>query len=356
MKMNKGKREVLFGVVTALSIAAAPFALSQSTGTAVVAQTATVVGACGKLFDVDSNAAGLTAQERAALIQKNLDNAIIKAHNRTPDAVAVQVVNRNPVVTLDGFHIATADGNSAARNRMSQMQLAQKWADSIKFCLADAIAIDKYLAMLTGKFATTAAAPREEEVAYAPAGMFLPIKLATPISSEASRIGETVQAVISSDIPLQTTQSGTKYEAYLPAGSVAIGEFIEAGNDYLGKNAFGVRFHEIRTPDGEVIPINAHVLGGIGTWVTVGTEPNITHCAMPNGKKETAKVGLLASKGEICGGWRGRPIQAGIDVPYQKLVFKRRTGINVAAGERMIMQLTAPTAIAVCTNCAGPSM
>src|SRR4029077_1875388 len=103
-----------------------------------VAERATVMGACGKLFDVDANAAGITAQERAAIIQKNLDSAIIHAKNRTPSAVNVMVVNRNPVVTLDGFHIATADGNSAARHRTTQMQLAQEWANSIKFCLADA--------------------------------------------------------------------------------------------------------------------------------------------------------------------------------------------------------------------------
>ena len=185
MKMKIGKfsvkKGVLLGVFTALSIVVGPAAMSQVTGSTYLAETASIVGACGKLFEVDANAAGLTAQERAAIIQKNLDYAVVYAKNRAPSAVQVLVVNRNPVVTLDGFHIATADGNSAARNRMTALQLAQKWADSIKFCLADASAMDKYLSMLTGNYAQVAAAPRSEMVAYVPAGTFLPIKLVTPI-------------------------------------------------------------------------------------------------------------------------------------------------------------------------------
>ena len=352
MKMKIGKfsvqKEIVFGVITALSIATMPLALSQST---YLAETASVMGACGKLFDVDANAAGLTAQERAAAIQKNLDYAIVHAHNRTPSAVQVAVVNRNPVVTLDGFHIATADGNSAARNRMTQMQLAEKWANSIKFCLADAAAIDKYLAMLTGNYKAAAAVPRSETVAVAPAGMYLPVKLTTAINSETSQIGDRVEAVLTTDIPLKTSQSATTYEAYIPAGTVACGQLVDASNAYLGKNAFQVKFDSLRTPDGELIPVNAHVLGGVGTWVVFGTEPKVAEFAMINGIKPNTAIGQTAAKGNICGAWRGAPGGASVDIPYQKLVFTRRTGIAVPCGEPMIVQLAATTAIAVCTSC-----
>jgi hypothetical protein len=353
MKMKIGKFSVnLFGVVTALSIAMAPVALSQTSGGTFLTETASVVGACGKLFDVDSNAAGLTAQERATAIQKNLDYAIVHASNRAPSAVRVMVVNRNPVVTLDGFHIATADGNSAARASLSQMALAQKWADSIKFCLADAAAMDKYLSMLTGKFAPVAQGPREQLVAYLPAGDFLPIKLITPIDSEVSRIGDPVQAVLTTDVPLRTSQSATQYEAYLPAGTAVIGNLSDGSNHYTGKNAFSIRFNEFRTPDGSSIPINGHIFGGIGSWVAWNTHPaQVEHASSP-----TAMTGILASKGTICGGWRGDAIGAGLDVPFQKLVMTRRTGVAIPAGEPMMLQMAAPTAIALCSNCGTESI
>jgi hypothetical protein len=368
MKMKLGnlsvRKTAVLSAVAALSLAIAPLAISQTTS---VVATASVVSACGKLFDVDSNAAGLTAQERAAIIQKNLDNAIINAKNRTPDAVRVMVVNRNPIVALDGYHIATADGNSAARNRMTQMQLAQKWADSIKFCLADAAAMDKYLSMLTGKYPQQAAAPRRDEIAYMPAGAFLPVKMVTPISSETSMVGDRIEAVLSTDVPLRTDYHGSEYSAYLPAGSVAVGELVDATNSFLGKNALGVRFNEIRTPDGEVIPVNAHVFGGIGTWVHNTTDPQVAECGGTasilkdelggSGLRERTLARVIPSKGQICGGWRGRPIGAGLDIPYMKLTFARRTNIQVPSGEPMLMQLAAPSTIAVCTNCgSGPAM
>lgn len=361
MKMRIGRlsvrREKLLGAVAALSIAMAPLAIAQTT---YVAETASVISACGKLFDVNANAAGLTAQERAAIIQKNLDNAIINAKNRTPSAVNVMVVNRNPVVTLDGFHIATADGNSAARARMTQMELAQKWADSIKFCLADAAAIDKYLSMLTGKYPQQAQGAYRDEVAYAPAGMFLPIKMVSCINSETALPGDRIEAVISTDVPLRTDYHGSEIGAYLPAGSVVVGEMIDATNSFLGKRALGVRFNEIRTPDGEAIPINAHVLGGIGTWVHLNTDPQVAECGgtasvlrdeLSKGLQEKTLARVIPSKGQICGGWRGYPQEAGLGIPYMKLVFKRKTGITVPSGEPMVMQLTAPTTIALCGNC-----
>lgn len=352
MKMITGKFSVrLLGGIAALSIALAPMAISQTTGATYLAETASVVGACGKLFDIDSNAAGLTAQERAAAIQKNLDYAIVHAKNRTPAAVNVLVVNRNPVVTLDGFHIATADGNSAARNGMSQMQLAQKWADSIKFCLADAAAMDKYLSMLTGNY-KVANTPREETIAYVPAGTFMPVKLATPIDSELSRVGDKVQAILTQDIPVQTSQSATQFEAYLPAGTAAVGTITDASNSYT-RNGMSIRFDELRLPDGEVVPINGHIFGGPGTWAAFNPNPvsQVEYGFIGANPQLSPAASRIASKGAICGGWRGYPVGAGLDIPYKKLTMVKKTGVVIPAGEAMMLQLGAPTAIALCTNC-----
>ena len=126
--------------------------LNQAFSAETFVSESTVITACGKLFAIDANAAGLTAEQRARIIQRNLDNALISAKHRTPSAVRVVMMNRNPVVALDGYYIATADGNSAARNGMTQLELAEKWAESIRMCLSDTASIDKYLAMLTGSY------------------------------------------------------------------------------------------------------------------------------------------------------------------------------------------------------------
>ena len=349
MNIKLFKKEIVCGVTAALTLALTPVAFSQTT----VAES-TVISACGKLFAVDANAAGMTAQERATIIQKNLDYALIHARHRLPGAVSIIVVNHNPVVTLEGYHIATADGNSAARHRMTQMELAEEWAKTLKLCLADTAAVDKYLSMLTGQYPQAAVFPRQERIAYARAGLYMPVKLLTPISSETSQLGQCVKAQLTKDVPLPTSQTGSQYEAFLPAGTIAIGQLVDATNSYLHRGALGIRFDHFQTPDGEMIPINAHILGGVGTWVYFNTDPQISEFAAINGTKLSAQHGLLAAKGNICGGWSGYPIGAGLDIPFQKMVLKRRTGIEVCAGEPMMLQLAAPTAIAVCTNC-GPA-
>lgn len=348
MKVNIINRQILFTVATALTLAISPLALAQTT----VAET-TVISACGRLFEIDSNAAGISAPERAAIIQKNLDFALIHAAHRAPGAVAVMMINHNPVVTLDGYHIATADGNSASRHRVSQMELAEQWANTLRMCLSDSAAVAKYISMLTGQFPAAAVFPKEERVAYARAGLYMPVKLLTPLNSETSQLGDCVKVQLTADLPLPTSQSSTQYEAYLPCGTIAVGQLVDASNSYLRHGALGLRFDHLVTPDGEMVPINGHIMGGIGTWVSFNTDPQVAEFANILGNRITASNGLLSAKGTICGGWRGYPIGNGLDIPYQKMVLKRRTGIGICAGEPMMLQLAAPTAIAVSTGCAG---
>jgi hypothetical protein len=315
------------------------------------------MGACGKLFDIDANAAGLTTQQRAATIQRNLDYALIHTANRGPASVEIAMVNRNPVVTLGGYHIATADGNSAARHNLSQLALAEQWAASIRVCLGDRAAMDKYVSMLTGAFPPTTPVPRHETIAYARAGMFFPMRLKGCINSECSQIGDCVEAVLTKDIPLPTSYLATTYEAYLPCGTVARGQLIDASNSYLGRNAFSIRFDRFITPDGRVIPIEAHVFGGVGTWVAYDPEaPTVVEATSLTSGQPVPENGVVASKGTVCGGWRGLPNGGSTDIPYQKLAFKRRTGVVVPAGECFLVQLSAPTVVSLCTNCGGPKI
>lgn len=351
------QRKLVVGILTALSLAIPTMANAQN----VLASRTTVISACGKLFAIDSNAAGLTAEERASIVQKNLDNALIAAKHRSPDAVRVSMMNRNPVVTVDNFYIVTADGNSAARAGMSQMQLAQKWADSIRFCLADAAAINNYIAMLTGKYATkqTASLTINKDVAVAPFGMNFPVQLATPLALDAARPGDQVQAVVSQDVPL-----GPNFTSYIPSGTVALGELTSAApfnpNNYAGKKALTVNFYAFKMPDGKEVPINGHILGGVDTWRYVSVNPVVPVCCGDKKNRVEVRneygtlktVALTGVKGEIGGAWRGLPVDQQTHDAFHRMLLTDNSGLVIPAGEPMFLQLNATTSIAVNTTAA----
>jgi hypothetical protein len=355
--MNRSKsgmqKRLIIGVLTAVSFAI-PYAAKADQ---VVEARTTITGACGKLFSIDSNAAGMTAEERAVIVQKNLDNALIAAKHRSPDAVKVAMMNNNPVVTLDNFYIATADGNSAARNNMTQLELAQKWADSIKFCLADANAINNYLSMLTGRYAqktTTASITINKDVAVAPRGMAFPVQLGTTLATAAAMPGDKVQAVISTDVPL-----GPNFTSYIPAGTVALGEVMSAApyntNNYAGKHALTLSFYALKTPDGKEIPIDAHIQGGVNSWRYVSVNPIAPICCGEKATRIEARdeygnlkiIALTAGKGEIAGAWRGMPQDQQTQEGFRRLLLSDRSGLVIPAGEPMFLQLNATTSIAV---------
>lgn len=352
--MNIKRHKSIANLISAalLAIGCFPSAISAET---VVAKT-TLITACGKLFEIDANAAGLTAEERARIVQKNLDNAIIAAKNRTPSAVRVEMMNRNPVVTLDRYYIVTADGNSAARNRMSQMELANRWADRIRMCLADATAMNDYLALLTGNYPkkVEAVISSNDRVAVATTDMLFPIQLLTPISSATSQLGDRIEAVVSHDVPL-----GPSYDSYLPAGTIASGTLVPSGKyvstEAYDKSGITADFHEFRTPDGRKIPINGHILGWINRWRNISIQPTTAECcgnALSINNDNIVKVQVRPSKGIIVGAWKSAPLDPMTIPPAPRFSFRRGSGVFVAQGEPMMLQLHSTTAIAI----AGGSM
>ncbi|PWT98344.1 MAG: hypothetical protein C5B53_06820 [Candidatus Melainabacteria bacterium] len=341
----------------------------------LVSTQTTTIFACGKLFDIQANAAGLTAAERSAIVQKNLDNALVAAKDRSPSCVKVVMMNRNPVVTLDGFYVITADGNSAARAQMSQMQLAEKWADSIRLCLADKAAVASYLAMLTGNFKTktttvSSALGKREDIAIAPREMTLPVQLLSPLQGVVAKPGDRVEAVLRSDVPF-----GPDFATYLPAGTRAIGELVYAKNyvpnNYGGKKALTPWFYSLRTADGKDIPIDAYLIGDINLWKNVRTKPSQAICSeLTPGAKESlleANLPLEPVPGEVIGAWRGRAIvpsnslgfvgEPGYrtsNLQYNGLILPRNSFRMVPAGSPMLLQLAGTAEFAV--SCAGHTM
>jgi len=318
---------------------------------AITETRTTVITACGRLFQIDANADGLTAEQRAAIVQSNLDKALIAAAaDRSAAAVKVELINRNPTVSLAGHYIVTADGNSAARRNMTQLALAEEWADSIRRCLADSTAINNYLSMLTGRFPT---APKlvvtlssQPEVAVAPWGTLLPIALSTPISSHTSRRGETVEATLTADVPL-----GPAYTAYLPAGTVALGALADAGaslpNRCAGRDALTLQFYALKLPDGKQIPISAHVLGGVNNWETMSVLPTKAICGKPDEPSPISygNKALSPCAGEVAGAWRGLLVDQLTQSESKKFIIGKAADLRVTAGQPMLLELEATTSI-----------
>lgn len=347
----KQKRSGLFYVLLGTLGLAATTTISIAQGE--LRSSTTMITACGELFAIDSNAANLTAAQRAEIIQKRLDAALLATKLRVPDAVAVQIMNRNPVVTLDNMLIATADGNSAARARMSQMELAQKWADSIRACLAHTEDINKYVAMLTGQFEQKAVVAKtlgDDEICVAPREMLFPITLVNPLNTETARLGDLVEAVISHDTPLPPN-----FSTFIPAGARAYGEVIDANlhvpNKLVGRDGISIEFNEIKMPDGRKVPISGHVLGAVDQWTIIKHKPTTAeHVSNSTSIKDNAmlvNIDLKPSNGIVTGGWRMGPEDRDTHSSFRRLVISRRPGYTIPCGEPMLMQLSGTTTIAV---------
>lgn len=353
-----------------LALAGFCFCLGTSSARAadLVATQTTTIFACGKLFDIQANAAGLTASERSSIVQKNLDNALIAAKNRGPSSVKVVMMNHNPVVTLDGFYVITADGNSAARAQMSQMQLAEKWADSIRLCLSDKAAVANYLAMLTGNFkskttVSSASIGNREDVAVIPREMMLPVQLLSNLQGAIAKPGDRVEAVLRTDVPF-----GPDYATYLPAGTRVLGELVYAKNyvpnHYGGRDALTPWFHSFVTGDGKEIPIDAYLIGDINLWKNVRTKPAAAVCSelTPQAKQALMEENrpTEAVAGDIVGAWRGSASVPGnslgfigepgyrtSNLQYNGLILPRKSFRMVPAGAPMLLQLAGTSAISV---------
>lgn len=105
-----------------------------------------------EVFTVNAPAGGFSAEERSIIIERNLNNAIMAAHDRSPNAVSVVVINHLPVIRVGGKHVLTVDTNLASAYGTPPFQLAESWAARMKGVLADSAKVKAYIAQLGGDF------------------------------------------------------------------------------------------------------------------------------------------------------------------------------------------------------------
>lgn len=164
---------------TALVVAVALSQTCLVTPNVVLAADGAVRLAGQTLFVNQSAGGGMTVEQRAETIQKNLDNALVASKDRSPQSVNIVYVKGLPVITVGGYQVATVDGDNAKIARTTPALLAQKWADAIRGALADQGSVDSYVAQLTGTYqssapptAPTASFAPSAQGGYAPPGAY----------------------------------------------------------------------------------------------------------------------------------------------------------------------------------------
>ena len=146
------KRTVVLALSIAQSLAlAAPLAVFAADGSVRIAGTT--------IFENKVASGGMSVEQKAEAIQKNLDNAIVASKDRSPSSVSIVYVKGIPVITLGGYQVCTVDADNARLAGVTPAVLAQRWADSLKKALGDSASIGSYVAQLTGAGSSPAPAP-----------------------------------------------------------------------------------------------------------------------------------------------------------------------------------------------------
>ena len=223
---------------------------------------------------------------------------------------------------------------------------------------------------------------QQGQVQYVPAGVTFPVTLSTAISTDVARPGDMVQAMLNQPINLGN--------GVIPAGTIVVGQVGTAkGGGFLGRaGQLGINFNRMRTPNGQEVPMAAHVVGSIGkydpngggvvageTWKTKVGQGAIRGIAGAGlGAELGTAVGAIAAKGSRGmqynpvygpyghqmgpvgyqpvmrggaasgagrGAWSGAAIGGGLGV-VDSLLLRKGKNVNIASGTPMNLQLDAP--------------
>lgn len=201
---------------------------------------------------------------------------------------------------------------------------------------------------------------QQGQVQFVPAGVTFPVTLSTSISTDVAKPGDHVQAMLNQPIQLGN--------GVVPAGSVVLGTVSEAREGgFLGRaGMLGVKFNRLRTPNGQEVPISAHIVGGIGkytpiangsdtfageTWKTKAGQAGIrTAVGAGTGAAIGTAIGAIAgsrwNRGRAVGrgAWSGAAIGGGLGLA-DSLLLRKGKNVTIASGTNMQLQLDAPVTL-----------
>jgi hypothetical protein len=145
LKANFTKRTaIIMALTVGQSLAMSPLAVLAADGSVRIAGNT--------VFENKVSSGGMSVDQRAESIQKNLDNALVAAKDRSPSSVGIVYVKGVPVITLGGYQVCTVDADNARLSGVTPAVLAQRWADSLKKALGDTAGVNSYVAQLTGAY------------------------------------------------------------------------------------------------------------------------------------------------------------------------------------------------------------
>lgn len=342
----------------------------------------------------------------AQTIQDNLDNALVAASNRGPASVHVVNAKTGSVITLGGYKIVTVTASNARAAKTTAPLLAKRWADALRKQLANSNNVNAYISQISGDSSgplpdepaaaparrttvsvapstapavapscapnsaqpsvqvSTAAPPTlQGRVLFAPAGLVLPVRLRTSVSSEVSNAGDLIEGELTDDVTLDNWT--------IPAGSVVAGQVSdsESGRRLGRSGELSVVFNQLRLPDGTTVPITTHVVGGIGKYATSGSDQGDTmRGETAKNKVESAAirslvgagtgaalgtaVGAIAGEGHDGGAkhaagrgaWSGAAIGGGLGLA-DSLLLRKGANIKIESGTKVQLQLDQPIQI-----------
>lgn len=185
--------------------------------------------------------------------------------------------------------------------------------------------------------------------------MIIPATLSTAISTDVAKAGDVIQAKISQAIILGNSQ--------IPVGSTLLGQIGDSQSSrFLGRTgSVNINFTSLRTPDGQQVPISAHIEGGIDKFNATG-DANTFKAQTWKGKTVQAGIrgavgagtgaALGTAVGAIAGGgrgagrgaWSGTAIGAGVGIA-QSLLSKGKN-VVIASGTPIQLKLDAPIQLA----------
>ena len=195
---------------------------------------------------------------------------------------------------------------------------------------------------------------RQGRVAYAPAGLVMPLSLQTSISTQVAKSGDMVQAQINEPINLG--------DSIIPTGSTVLGVIseAEAGKRLSRSGSLTIKFNRLRTPDGVETPISGHLIGGIAKYTEnasgelrgegwkakVGQTAIRTGAGAGIGAALGTAVGAIAGRGYGAGmgAWSGAAIGGGVGAG--DMLLRKGRDVTIPSGTSMQLQLDAPATIA----------
>ncbi len=185
----------------------------------------------------------------------------------------------------------------------------------------------------------------------APAGLVLPVSLQTAISTQVAKPGDYIQASLSQNVSLGG-------RGYIPAGTQVVGAVSDstAGRRLSRSGELSLQFNSLRLPNGQQLPITAHLVGDLGKYKNKGTGTNdvyrgegwgtkLGQTALRGGGGAGLGAGLGTALGAIAGGghgagmgaWSGAAIGGGLGVA--DMFLRKGKDVIIPTGTEMQVQL-----------------